>query len=197
MGDVFTRSRESIGDALRLLVPGLLLLVLLNKEYLTVVDRLADGTEPLWLWTLLFAWGAGLIIATLHRCAVEFLVEAIVTRFGVTALGEIRQEAPDLSSAAAMGRLMLWRTDVKVVQSSLADQLRRTWSYTHLLWMVGEVLFVVFSIRYLGFDRSMEALVAVVSGLLIIGLAFVRSWHLFGAEAEIWRSSSSGEKASA
>ncbi len=187
MGEIFNRSRESIGDGLRLLVPGFFLLILLNKEYLTVVDRLADGTEPLWLWTLLFAWGAGLLVFTFHRCGVHFLVEALITRFGVTALGEIRQEAPELSLAAAMGRLLLWRTDVKVVQSQLAEQVRRTWSCTHLLWMVGEVLFVVSTLRYLGFGRSAGDLAALASGLLIMGIGFVRSWHLLGAEAEIWR----------
>ncbi len=147
MDDVLIRFKESIADVLRLLVPGLFLLVLLSREYLTVVDPLSDGTEPLWLWIFVFAW-----VAALHDRYPPPLLRALSHSGHHHALrgDRARRDPPgsaqvELRGGHGAAPALAYRGQSGAKPTGGAAPTL----VGHLLWMVGKVLFVVSTIRYL------------------------------------------------
>ena len=195
MGEFLKRFPQLIGEAVRLLVPGLLLIVLFKLSGHDVLKELIPTGEYFLAWALVLVVGAGIVVYTVHRYVVHFLVEIALTRKGVTPIAQIQRNFAGLTIAAARGRFLRLRWGERFMNERLSEQLLNTWAYNHLLWMVGE-LFVGVSVVVCVTSRAILSwwLVAFVAGLLIMSFGLAQSWQLFGAESEIWRETRGGNQ---
>ena len=182
-GKFLERFQEIIGEAVRQIAPGLLLLVLLMLNEDDVVGALFRKADHMWAWTLVLAWVAGVVVYTIHRYVIHFFVECVLTWLGVTPIAKIRKASTGMSFAQAKGQFWEWRFGQDFVDKQLSKQLFNTWAFNHLLWIIGELVLVV-SVKSLKMPFSLSPRWA--GGTLML-IGFIQSWHLFRVETEIWR----------